>query len=47
MKLSKWAKTQGICYQTAWRWFKAGKMPVEAYQTKTGTIIVKPNKKNG
>lgn len=40
MKLSKWAKSQGICYTTAWRWFKEGKMPVKCYQTKTGTIIV-------
>lgn len=41
MKLSVWAKTQGISYRTAWRWFKAGKLPVSAEQTKTGTILVK------
>jgi putative resolvase len=41
MKLSKWAKHQGIRYETAWRWFKAGKMPVPVEQTETGTIIVK------
>ena len=40
MKLSTWAKSQGICYRTAYNWFKSGKMPVKAYQTKTGTIIV-------
>jgi len=40
MKLSDWARSQGIKYQTAFFWFKAGKLPVPAYQTKTGTIIV-------
>lgn len=45
MKLSKWAKSQGICYRTAWNWFKNGTLPVEAYQTKTGTIIVKVEEK--
>lgn len=47
MKLSTWAKSQGICYRTAWNWFKAGKLPVESYQTKTGTIIVQENKLKG
>ncbi len=41
MKLSKWAKKQGISYRTAWRWFKAGQLPVPAEQTKTGTILIK------
>jgi putative resolvase len=41
MKLSEWAKHQGIRYETAWRWFKAGKMPVPVEQTATGTILVK------
>ena len=40
MKLSQWAKHQGITYRTAWNWFKAGKLPVKAIQTKTGTILV-------
>ena len=40
MKLKRWAESQGITYQTAWLWFKAGKLPVKAYQTETGTIIV-------
>ena len=40
MKLSQWAKSQGITYHTAWVWFKTGKMPVKAYQSATGTIIV-------
>jgi len=41
MKLSDWAKKQGIAYLTAYRWFKDGKLPVEAYQSDSGTIIVK------
>ena len=40
MKLSEWAKKQGIAYVTAWRWFKKGKLPVKAYKTPTGTILV-------
>jgi predicted site-specific integrase-resolvase len=40
MKLSTWAKQQGISYRTAWNWFKAGKLPVPSVQTKTGTILV-------
>lgn len=41
MKLSIWAKRQGISYRTAWRWFKEGKLPVIAEQTQTGTILIK------
>ena len=41
MKLSDWAKKQGISYRTAWRWYNEGKLPVEAEQTPTGTILVK------
>lgn len=39
MKLSKWASQQGIHYQTAWQWFKDGRIP-GAYQTSTGSIFV-------
>lgn len=46
MKLSQWAKQQGIHYQTAWRWFKNGTLPVKAIQTKTGTILIIPEKLN-
>lgn len=42
MKLSDWAKQQGIAYQTAWRWFKTGKLPVKASQSPSGTILVEP-----
>lgn len=40
MKLKDWAKKEGISYQTAYRWFKAGDLPVKAYQSESGTIIV-------
>jgi predicted site-specific integrase-resolvase len=40
MKLSKWAKSQGISYNTAWRWCKTGKMPCQWEKTPTGTIII-------
>jgi len=39
MKLSKWAQEQGISYITAYRWFKAGKIP-NAKQMENGTILV-------
>lgn len=45
MKLSNWAKKQGISYQTAWRWWKNGKLPVDAEQMKSGTIIIKEQPK--
>jgi putative resolvase len=38
MKLSHYAKQQGVSYRTALRWWKAGQVP--GYQTATGTIIV-------
>lgn len=41
MKLSVWAKKQGISYKTAWRMWTTGKLPVPAEQFSTGTIIVK------
>jgi len=40
MKLSKWAQKQGISYITAWRWFNENKLPVKAYRSDSGTIIV-------
>lgn len=40
MKLSEWAERQGIHYQTAWKWWKEGNLPVAASQTRTGTILV-------
>jgi putative resolvase len=40
MKLSDWARQQGISYITAWRWFRAGKLPVPAHPLPAGTIWV-------
>lgn len=40
MKLITWAKNNGISYMTAYRWFHSNKLPVKAYQTETGTILV-------
>jgi putative resolvase len=40
VRLSQWARQEGIHYQTAWKWFKDGTLPVNARQTATGTILV-------
>lgn len=40
IKLSEWCEKTGVKYLTAWRWFKGDKMPVHAYQTDSGTILV-------
>ena len=40
MKLSTWAKKNGICYKTAWRLYRNGQLPVPAKQLSTGTILV-------
>jgi predicted site-specific integrase-resolvase len=40
MKLSDWARRHGISYKTAWRWWKAGILPVPARRLPTGTILV-------
>lgn len=49
MKLSVWAKSQGISYKTAWRMWKDGRLPVPAEQMATGTVIVhaEPDKASG
>ncbi|MGO8949647.1 MAG: IS607 family transposase [Ktedonobacterales bacterium] len=38
MKLSAYAKQEGISYQTAWRMWQRGELP--AHQLPTGTVIV-------
>ncbi len=43
MKLSDWARQQGIQYKTAYHWFKSGILPVPAQQLPTGTILVHPD----
>jgi putative resolvase len=40
MRLKDWAAQQDIHYQTAWKWFRDGKLPVPALQTPSGTILV-------
>jgi putative resolvase len=40
MKLSPWAKANGVSRQTACRWFHADVLPVAARQLATGTILV-------
>lgn len=40
MKLSEWAKRNGVHYQTAWKWWKQGTLPVPARQLATGTILI-------
>ena len=40
MKLKEYARQQGGRYRTAWRWWKAGKLP--GHQMDTGTILIAP-----
>lgn len=48
MKLSDWARKQGVKYRTAWRWFRNGQLPVPAEQLPSGTIIVhEPTEREG
>lgn len=40
MKLSTWARQNGVSYRTARRWHKNGTLPVPAKTLETGTIFV-------
>jgi putative resolvase len=40
VKLSEWARSYGVHPQTAYRWFREGKLPVPAERLPTGTIVV-------
>ncbi len=40
MKLADWARQQQVDYKTAYRWFRAGILPVPSRQLPTGTILV-------
>jgi putative resolvase len=40
IKLSEYAEHLGIAYQTAWRHYKAGKIPYPTKQLHTGTVLV-------
>ncbi|HEX3393529.1 MAG TPA: IS607 family transposase [Acidimicrobiales bacterium] len=39
MKLSEWARANGVSRQSATRWFHGGVLPVPARQLATGTIL--------
>jgi putative resolvase len=43
VKLSEWARRNGVPYKTAWKWFRTGVLPDPAIQLKTGTILVRIN----
>lgn len=40
VKLSEWAASNGVHYQTAWTWAKEDRMPVPVVQTPSGTWLV-------
>ncbi len=40
VKLSEWARRNGVHYQTAWLWARNGKMPVPVVKTPTGRYLV-------
>ena len=42
MNLKEWAKAQGVHPQTAYRWFREGKLPVPAVKVSHRTILVSP-----
>jgi putative resolvase len=44
MKLSKWAKEQGLAYGTALKWFHNKTLPFPSEQLSSGTILVHPDK---
>jgi len=45
MKLVDWSKKQGVCYRSAWNYFRAGQIP-GAFRLPSGSIIV-PDEKAG
>jgi putative resolvase len=42
VKLSEWARRQGVSYRTALSWFHAGELPAPARQLPSGTILIDP-----
>ena len=40
MKLSEWARRNGVHYQTAWQWARDGNMPVPVVKTATGRYLI-------
>lgn len=47
MKLSAWARQNGVHYQTAYRWFRRGTLPVPARKLESGTILVDDPRSDG
>lgn len=45
IKLSQWARQNGINYKTALYWFKSGILPAKAIQLPTGTILIEEEPK--
>lgn len=46
MKLSEWAKQNGLTYKTAWNLFKENKLPVKTIQLESGTILIEEDNKD-
>jgi putative resolvase len=44
VKLAEWARSNGVHPQTAYRWFREGKMPVPARRLESGTIWVETSR---
>jgi predicted site-specific integrase-resolvase len=42
MKLSTWAQEQALTYKTAWRLWRASRLPLPAEQLPTGAVLVHP-----
>lgn len=40
IKLSQWAKQQGVCYRTAWNWINENKLPVKFEKTPSGSFFI-------
>jgi putative resolvase len=40
MNLTEWAKTQGISQRTAYRWYKAGTMPVAVTRINSRSLLI-------
>jgi putative resolvase len=47
MKLAAWARANGVHPQTAYRWFRQGRMPVPARRLPSGTILVQVPSSDG
>ena len=43
MNLTEWARVQGVHPQTAYRWFREGRLPVPAVRVNQRTVLVSPD----